>query len=82
MRTQLIALSALLSAATPALAAPPDCKALSAYSEARDGLSLLVLIDGRPVCEAYAQGATATTPLPLYSGTKSLVALMAAAAWS
>ena len=80
MRTQLIALSALLSAATPALAAPPDCKALSAYSEARDGLSLLVLVDGRPVCEAYAQGATATTPLPLYSGTKSLVALMAAAA--
>ena len=80
MRTQLIALAALLSAATPALAAPPDCKALSAYSEARDGLSLLVLIDGRLVCEAYAQGTSATTPLPLYSGTKSLVALMAAAA--
>lgn len=79
MRAHLIAIAALLSAA-PALAAPPDCQALRAYSEAREGMSLLVLVDGQPVCEAYAQGVTATTSLPLYSGTKSLVALMAAAA--
>ena len=79
MRAYLTALAILLSAAAPAIAAPPDCEALTAYSEARDGLSLLVIVDGRPVCEAYAQGAAATTPLPLYSGTKSLVALMAAA---
>lgn len=80
MRALLTALAALLSAAAPALAAPADCQALKTYSEAREGMSLLVLVDGRAVCEAYAPGASATTPLPLYSGTKSLVALMAAAA--
>lgn len=80
MRTHLIAIAAALSAAAPALAAGPDCARLQAYSEAREGMSLLVLLDGEVVCEAYAQGTSATTPLPLYSGTKSLVALMAAAA--
>ncbi len=80
MRTHLIAIAAVLSAAAPALAAGPDCARLQAYSEARDGMSLLVLVDGVVVCEAYAQGTAATTPLPLYSGTKSLVALMAAKA--
>jgi CubicO group peptidase (beta-lactamase class C family) len=80
MRAAVIALAALFGAAAPAVAAPPDCEALRTYSEARGGLSLLVLEDGRTVCEAYAQGADAETPFPLYSGTKSLVGLMAAAA--
>ena len=80
MRTLLIAIAALLSAALPARATPDPCQTLTAYSEERGGMSLLVLADGRTVCEAYAQGASASTPLPLYSGTKSLVAMMAAAA--
>ncbi|MCX7586340.1 serine hydrolase domain-containing protein [Phenylobacterium sp. 58.2.17] len=80
MRVPLIAIAAALSAAVPALAASPDCAGLQAYSEARGGASLLVLVNGQVVCEAYAQGTAATTPSPLYSGTKSLVALMAAAA--
>lgn len=80
MRAAIIAFTALLGATAPAVAAPPDCEALRAYSEARGGLSLLVLENGRTICEAYAPGASAETPLPLYSGTKSLVGLMAAAA--
>lgn len=80
MRAAIIALAAVLAAAAPASAAPPDCAALRAYSEARGGVSLLVLEDGRTVCEAYAPGTNSETPFPLYSGTKSLVGLMAAAA--
>lgn len=79
MRNLIVAALAL-AAASAAQAASPDCEAMRAYSEARRGASLLVLKDGRPVCEAYGAGASATEALPLYSGTKSLVGLMAAAA--
>lgn len=56
-----------------------DCRVAIAYSAAHKGVSLLVLRDGKPVCEAYQDG-DADTPHELWSGTKSMVGLMAAAA--
>ena len=69
-------------ARSPAPADPADqraCLAAAQYSDARRGLSVLVLRDGAVVCEHYAAG-DAETGHELYSGTKSLVGLMAAAA--
>ncbi len=67
-------------AAVPALAAEPaplpGCAAAIAYSEARNGVALLVLKDGKIRCRS----ADVATPQELWSGTKSLVGLMAAAA--
>ena len=67
-------------AAVPALAAEPaplpGCAAAIAYSEARNGVALLVLEDGKVRCRST----DIATPQELWSGTKSLVGLMAAAA--
>lgn len=52
------------------------CKAAIGYSDANDGVSVLVLRAGKPVCVS----SDVSTPHELYSGTKSLVGLMAAAA--
>lgn len=52
------------------------CKAAIEYSNADNGVSVLVLRGGRPVCAS----SDVTTPHQLYSGTKSTVGLMAAAA--
>lgn len=54
----------------------PGCAAAIAYSNANKGLALLVLRDGEAVCETE----DTATPHELWSGTKSLVGLMAAAA--
>jgi CubicO group peptidase (beta-lactamase class C family) len=56
------------------------CAAAEAYSEARQGVTLLVMIDGRVVCEAYSSGENADTGFRLASGTKSFSAAIAAAA--
>jgi len=71
----------LLSAASPARAdlSPTACQAAKAYSDQHDGLSVLVLKNGKVACEAYT-GGDADTAHELYSGTKSFVGLMAAAA--
>lgn len=71
----------LFSATGQAWAAmtPAACQAAKAYSDQHNGLSVLVLKDGNLVCEAYT-GGTADTAYELYSGTKSFVGLMAAAA--
>lgn len=55
------------------------CQAAAAYSEAHRGVALLVLDHGRVVCERY-RGGDAQTAHELWSGTKSFVGLMAAAA--
>ncbi len=71
---------ALLAVAVPTAAAAdrsPACAAAATYSEARDGLAVLILKDGRPVCAAYADGTAAADAQPLYSGTKSFAAAMA-----
>jgi CubicO group peptidase (beta-lactamase class C family) len=64
--------------AAPATASA--CSSATAYSNESSGVAVLVLRDGRPVCEAYAEGMNRNTPHPLYSGTKGLVGLMAARA--
>lgn len=73
-------------AAVAAIQAPAEmdwatrCEAATRFSEARRGSSLLILHEGRVVCERYASEAGPTEALELYSGTKSLAGLMAAAA--
>lgn len=56
------------------------CRAAVGYSEAHNGASVLVLVDGKPVCEAYGPGAAPDQPLELASGTKGFNGLIAAAA--
>jgi CubicO group peptidase (beta-lactamase class C family) len=68
------------SAGTPAARAEPaplpGCAAALAYSKAHDGVALLVLEDGAVRCRSN----DVSTPHELWSGTKSLVGLMVAAA--
>jgi CubicO group peptidase (beta-lactamase class C family) len=67
----------VLAGNAAAASAPPAwCAAAIAYSNANDGISVLVLRDGRPICASP----DITTPHELYSGTKSMVGLMAAVA--
>ena len=75
-----IVLAAALCAPLSAQAkvGPAQCDAAAAYSAAHRGVSVLVLDQGRPVCEKYAVG-DAATPNELWSGTKSFVGIMAAA---
>ncbi|WP_428630074.1 serine hydrolase domain-containing protein [Sphingopyxis sp.] len=54
----------------------PGCAAAIAYSDANKGVAVLVLDKGKPVCRS----ADTDKPHELWSGTKSLVGLMAAAA--
>jgi CubicO group peptidase (beta-lactamase class C family) len=79
-RTAGIVCTFLLLAASPAAAlTPAECTAAKTYSATHDGVSVLVLQDGQPVCEDYPTAPPATG-FELYSGTKSFVGLMAAAA--
>lgn len=75
-----VAAMAATGFAIPAVAAPDKaaCAAAARYSDAHRGVSVLVLQDGKIVCDAH-QG-TADTPYELWSGTKSFVGVMAAAA--
>lgn len=64
-----------------ASAAPaPVCEAARAYSAARAGVSVLVLKDGRVVCESYGAGGGPDRGHEIWSGTKSFTGLIAAAA--
>lgn len=76
-----IVLAAALCAPLSAQAkvSPAQCDTAAAYSAAHRGVSVLVLDSGKPVCEKYA-GGDAATPNELWSGTKSFVGIMAAAA--
>lgn len=56
--------------------ATPGCAEAIAYSAARDGVAVLVVKDGRIVCASPG----VDVPHELWSGTKSLIGLMAAAA--
>ena len=58
----------------------PGCRAAVAVSDPRRGASVLVLKDGRPICEAYAGQGGPDVRLELWSGTKSFSGIMAAAA--
>lgn len=56
----------------------PGCAEAIAYAQARRGLSVHVIQGGEVVCSTG--GASVTTPFELWSGTKSFVGIMAAAA--
>jgi CubicO group peptidase (beta-lactamase class C family) len=75
------ALAAGAAAAAP-LAGENDasCQKALAYSAARRGAAVLVLKDGKPICEGYAGEGAPDHAMELASGTKSFVGLMLAAA--
>lgn len=82
----LIAAFAGMVATVAASAAPavpplrPACDAARSYSEARKGVSVLVLKHGQVACEAYGPGGGPDQGHELWSGTKSFNGLIAAAA--
>ncbi len=79
-QVQAAILAVFVAAAGPAVAATPDCVAANAYSVARNGASVLVLVNGTPLCRDYANGGGPNIAWGLASGTKSFSGIMAAAA--
>lgn len=71
-------LTAPISAETASTVSQTACKAATAYSDAHRGVAVLVLENGKIVCDTHV--GTADTPYELWSGTKSFVGVMAAAA--
>lgn len=69
----------VLAAPASATPTPQQCAAAAAYSDAHRGVAVLVLDHGRIVCEHY-QGGDASSTYELWSGTKSFVGILAAAA--
>lgn len=88
IRTLLATAAAVLTLAAPgaqaqtqtAGAPSPACQAALAYSAARRGAAVLVLKDGRPICEGYAGVGGPDHGMEIASGTKSFTGMMAAAA--
>ncbi len=84
MATPALALDA--PAAGPAPARPlagandPRCQRALAYSAARRGAAVLVLKDGKPICEGYAGEGAPDHPMETASGTKSFSGAILAAA--
>ena len=81
----LTVLAAMLVAASAAAqpyagANDPRCQKALAYSAARRGAAVLVLKDGKPICEGYAGEGGTDHAMETASGTKSFVGLMLAAA--
>ena len=72
-----LCMSGAAAAATPPA---PACEAARAYSEARAGVSVLVLRNGEVVCESYGPGGGPDRGHEIWSGTKSFNGLIAAAA--
>lgn len=74
----------MLKAATADFVVPAtlltSCPAATAYSTENSGVAMLVIQNGVLLCESYAAGLDRTTPHALFSGTKGLNGLMAAAA--
>lgn len=70
----------LLALAAPTHSDPAAaCREAIAYSNAHRGVSVLVLQQGMPICQSGSDG-DVDTPHELWSGTKSFVGIMAAAA--
>ena len=71
-----------LSCRAPTRPRPPTrgCKSAADYSEAHGGQTMVVLFDGKLVCERYANGGAADQLQGLVSGVKSFVGVAAAAA--
>ena len=75
------ALAVQSAAAQPyAGASDPRCQKALAYSAERRGAAVLVLKDGKPICEGYAGEGGPDHAMETASGTKSFVGAMLAAA--
>jgi CubicO group peptidase (beta-lactamase class C family) len=85
-RTRYPILLAIALALTPASISaateiqPSDCARAAKYSESKRGASMLVMQNGRTVCEQYANGGSASGRWPIFSGTKSFWGIAALAA--
>lgn len=55
----------------------PACGTAAAYSDQHQGIGILVMREGRVVCEAYGDPAERDRPHPIHSGTKSFTGAMA-----
>ncbi len=77
LRVALLACALAVAPGAQAQALSPACAAAAAYSDAHRGRAVLILKDGRPVCEAYGAATGAEDAHPLYSGTKTMAGAMA-----
>lgn len=77
LRFALVACALAVAPVAQAQALSPACAAAAAYSDAHRGRAVLILKDGRPVCEAYGAGTNADDAHPLYSGAKTMAGAMA-----
>jgi CubicO group peptidase (beta-lactamase class C family) len=59
---------------------PPFCEQARQYHESAGGQTLVILQDGKVICENYANGGSADAPQMLASGSKSFVGIAALAA--
>jgi CubicO group peptidase (beta-lactamase class C family) len=57
-----------------------DCARAARYSEGKRGVSMLVVQNGRTICEHYTNGGSAGGRWPIFSGTKSFWGIAALAA--
>ena len=64
----------------PLAASSEGCADTIAYNQTHYGVALLVLRDGEVVCEAYAEDFSPERPYTTFSGSKSYVGVVAAAA--
>lgn len=85
MRTMILAATMVLAAHAARAeivtgADDPGCRAAVAISDPQRGASILVLKDGKPICEAYAGEGARDHRMEIWSGTKSFSGIMAAAA--
>lgn len=80
MRFIVLAVLAAALCGSACAQATGGCQAAIAYSTGRAGAAVLALRDGKPVCEGYSGAGGADRPMEIWSGTKSFVGLMAAAA--
>ena len=58
----------------------PGCRAAVEFSDPRRGAEIVVLKDGKPICEAYSGQGAPDRRMELWSGTKSFSGIMVAAA--
>src|SRR5205814_6558474 len=77
-----LALFLFLAGSTSAFAEirSADCARAAKYSESKRGVSMLVMQNGRPIFEHYANGGSADRRSPIFSGTKSFWGIAALAA--
>jgi CubicO group peptidase (beta-lactamase class C family) len=71
---------AFAQCAYPTPVTPTTCDAAKTYNAQTGGVSLLVWVDGQPVCQDYRPAGSSAVPREAWSGTKSFWSIAAAAA--